>query len=93
MIELAGGENAVLKYEGYKPLTAEAAVAAAPDVILMMESGLESLGGQAGLMEVPGIAQTPAGEAERVIAMEGLFFLNFGPRMGEAAITLAEAIH
>ena len=43
MIELAG----VIRYEneGYKPLTAEAVVAAAPDVILLMDSGLLSIGG------------------------------------------------
>lgn len=93
MIELAGGESAITAYEGYKPLTAEAAVAAAPDVILMMESGLESLGGESGLQELPGIAQTPASESENIIAMDGLFLLNFGPRMGEAAIALANAIH
>lgn len=93
MIELAGGESAVMEYEGYKPITPESAVAAAPDVILMMESGLESLGGESGLLEVPGIAQTPAGESENFLAMDGLFLLNFGPRMGEAAIALAEAIH
>lgn len=93
MIELAGGESAVIEYEGYKPLTAEAAVAAAPDVILMMDSGLESLGGEAGLTELPGIMQTPAGEANKVVAMDGLFLLNFGPRMGQAAKELAIAIH
>jgi iron complex transport system substrate-binding protein len=93
MIELAGGESAVTDYEGYKPITAEAAVAAAPDVILLMDSGLESLGGNGGLMEVPGIAQTPAGEAGKIVAMDGLFLLNFGPRMGEAAKELAVQIH
>lgn len=93
MIGLAGGESAVTDYEGYKPITAEAAVAAAPDVILLMDSGLESLGGNGGLLEVPGIAQTPAGEAGKIVAMDGLFLLNFGPRMGEAAKALAVQIH
>jgi len=93
MIELAGGENAVTEYEGYKPITAEAAVAAAPDVLLLMSSGLESLGGREGLMDVPGIAQTPASEFGRIVDMDGLLLLNFGPRMGEAAKELAVQIH
>lgn len=93
MIELAGGENAVVEYEGYKPLTAEAAVAAAPDVILLMSSGLESVGGEAGVLELPGIAQTPAADNGHIVAMDGLYLLNFGPRMGEAARELAVAIH
>ncbi|MEM6826296.1 MAG: ABC transporter substrate-binding protein, partial [Pseudomonadota bacterium] len=32
IIRLAGGENAITAYEGYKPLTDEAAIAARPDV-------------------------------------------------------------
>lgn len=93
MIALAGGENAVTEYEGYKPLTAEAAVAAAPDVLLLFSDGLESIGGQEGLLSLPGIAQTPAAEQGRIVAMDGLFLLNFGPRMGEAAKELATQIH
>lgn len=89
MIELAGGENAITEVEGYTPLTAEAVVAAEPDVILMFTDGLESLGGEAGLLEIPGIADTPAAENGRIITMDGLFLLNFGPRIGEAAKELA----
>ena len=42
-------------------ITSEALVEAAPDVILMTTTGLESVGGIDGLLEIPGIAQTPAG--------------------------------
>ncbi|MYC97175.1 MAG: hemin ABC transporter substrate-binding protein [Caldilineaceae bacterium SB0661_bin_32] len=92
MIQLAGGENAIEGFEGYRPLTAEAALAAAPDVILMFTSGLQSLGGQDDLLEVPGIAQTPAAQNGRIVAMDGLFLLNFGPRMGQAVLDLAKQI-
>ena len=61
MIVMAGGENAVTEYEDYRPLTAEAALAAAPDVILMFSSRLESLGGQEGLLDLPGIARLRPG--------------------------------
>jgi iron complex transport system substrate-binding protein len=92
MIELAGAENAVTDFEGYLPLTAEAAVAAAPDVILIFQTGLESIGGEAGLLEHPGVAQTPAAQNGRIVAMDGLYLLNFGPRMGEAVLELAQRI-
>ena len=81
MIGLAGGANAVQGYSGYKPLTSEAAVAAAPDVILLMDSGLESIGGAQGLWQLPGLALTPAGQQGRVVSMDGLLLLGFGPRV------------
>jgi len=89
MIRLAGGANAITDFADFKPLTAEAAAAAAPDVILMFESGLESLGGVDGLLQVPGIAQTPAGQNRRIVAMDGLYLTGFGPRLGAAARDLA----
>jgi iron complex transport system substrate-binding protein len=93
MIELAGAENAVTGYEGYKPLTAEAVVTAAPDALLFMSSGLDSVGGVAGLADVPGLPLTPAYEDERIVAMDGLLLLGFGPRTGEAIRELTLALH
>ncbi len=92
MIDMAGGKNAVTEFEGYRPLTAEAAIAAEPDVILMFIGGLQSLGGNERLLELPGIAQTPAAQSGRIVAMDGLYLLNFGPRMGKAALELAQRI-
>lgn len=93
MIGLAGGINAVQGYSGYKPLTSEAAVAAAPDVILLMDNGLESVGGAQGLWQLPGLALTPAGQQGRVLSMDGLFLLGFGPRLGQAVLALNGALY
>ena len=40
MIRLAGGVNALQGFEGYRPLSTEAIVAAAPDVILATREGI-----------------------------------------------------
>lgn len=93
MIQLAGGENAVSGFEDFKPLTAESLVAANPDVILLFDSGLSSLGGIDGLLEVQGISQTNAGKNRNVVEMDGQFLTGFGPRLGEAILELAEKIH
>ena len=53
MVKLAGAVNAVQDYNGYKPLTAEAVVSAAPDVILLMDSGLVSIGGPEKIWSIP----------------------------------------
>lgn len=93
MITLAGGVNAVSGYTAYKPMTAEALVAAAPDYILITSRGLESIGGVQGLLNQPGIPETPAGKNRRIISMDDLLLLGFGPRLGSALLELTESIH
>lgn len=93
MIEIAGAENAAGKIKGTKPMTAEAVVAAQPDVYVLFESGLKSIGGVEGLLKVPGLAQTPAGRNKRVVAMDGLYLSGFGPRCGRAALDLFRGIY
>ncbi|MEZ0607668.1 hemin ABC transporter substrate-binding protein [Fibrella sp. WM1] len=92
MIELAGGQNATNQFDDFKPLTAEALVGANPDVILLFDSGLESLGGPAGLLNVPGIAQTDAGKNKRFVTMDGHLLTGFTPRLGKAIGELARKI-
>ena len=93
IIELAGGFNAVRGYTGYKPLTSEGAIAAAPDVVLLMDKGLDSIGGPAALWQLPGLALTPAGRQRRVISLDGLLLLGFGPRLGQATLSLQQALY
>jgi iron complex transport system substrate-binding protein len=93
VIELAGAENAITGFEGYKPMAAEAVVSAEPDVLLMLDRGLESIGGVDGLLEQPGIKLTPAGKNRRIVAMDDLLLLGFGPRLGTAVKQLTEKLH
>ncbi|WP_234567160.1 heme/hemin ABC transporter substrate-binding protein [Rhodohalobacter sp. 614A] len=93
MIELAGGVNAFDSFDGYKPLTAEAVVEANPDAILMMNAGIESVGGKQGVLKAPGISLTNAARNDRIYSMEGIYLLNFGPRVGQAALDLMEMLH
>lgn len=92
MMTLAGADNAVTAFEDFQPLTAEAVVTAAPDVIIIPERGLESIGGIDGLLQQPGLAQTPAGKARRVVAVDDALLLGFGPRVGEGVASLAQAL-
>ncbi|WP_176444094.1 heme/hemin ABC transporter substrate-binding protein [Rhodococcoides kyotonense] len=77
----------------FVPITSEALIAAAPDVILMMTGGLESIGGVDGLEQVPGIAQTPAGQSERIVDMADGVVLSFGPNTGKVLDALAKAVY
>jgi len=94
MIEAAGGIDAGTKanLENFTPLTPEALAAAAPDVILVMDKGLESVGGVSGLIALPGIAQTPAGRDQRIVSLPDGELLSFGPRTPGTLARLAELI-
>jgi iron complex transport system substrate-binding protein len=92
IIQLAGGQNAVTGFNDYKPLTSEALVAANPDVILLFSSGMESLGGAAGLLNVQGVSQTNAGKNKKFITMDGELLTGFGPRLGQAVAQLSQKL-
>ena len=92
VLRLAGAENAVTAFEDFRPLTAEAVAEAAPDVIVIPELGLESLGGIDGLLRQPGLAQTPAGQNRRVVAVDDALLLGFGPRVGQGVRALADGL-
>lgn len=95
MITLAGGVNAVGGFEGYKALGDEAIAASAPDILLVMSRGddgaSEGVQDDDDYLTHPAIAQTPAGQAGRIIRMPGMFLLGFGPRTPEAIAELHAA--
>ncbi|MEL6100315.1 MAG: ABC transporter substrate-binding protein [Pseudomonadota bacterium] len=93
IIRMAGGLNAVSSFEGYKPLSDEAASAAAPDVILMMDRSGDHASTDAELFGLPALSVTPAAATRNVVRMDGLFMLGFGPRTAEAVTALNRALY
>jgi iron complex transport system substrate-binding protein len=96
MIKAAGGIDAGTELglkKAFTPITSEALVEAAPDVILLTTTGLESVGGIDGLVEIPGIAQTPAGKARRVVTEEDGLLFSFGSRTPVALQRLVDKLH
>jgi iron complex transport system substrate-binding protein len=93
MIRLAGGANAVGEVERYKPLSPEAVAAAAPDLVVIASHAVEPNGGMEKIAQLPVFAQTPAAKSGRIIAMDSLYLLGFGPRTPQAVRDLAVAIH
>ena len=87
-LELAGAGNVVKGYSGYKPLTPEAAVSLGPQVIVTTARGAASPDAESSLLKSPGLSLTPAAAARRLIAMDTLFMLGFGPRIVKAALEL-----
>ncbi|QQS43093.1 MAG: hemin ABC transporter substrate-binding protein [Acidobacteriota bacterium] len=88
IIGLSGGENAIDGFVGFKPLTPEALVAAAPDVILIPERAMGSIGGLDGVKRLPGLSDTPAFRNGRFVVVDDLLLLGFSPRLGDAILEL-----
>jgi len=74
-------------------LSTEAIVAAAPDILLVTTTGLESVGGVDGLLAIPGIDQTPAAANRHVVAFEDQYLYGLGPRTGHLVGELVDAFH
>ncbi|WP_201260894.1 heme/hemin ABC transporter substrate-binding protein [Embleya scabrispora] len=95
MITAAGGidTGTELGVQMSAALTPEAMVAAKPDVILVFQKGLESVGGVDGVLKLPGVAQTPAGQNRKVVAMDDLELGGGGPTAGVALNKLVDLLH
>ncbi|HSM01562.1 MAG TPA: ABC transporter substrate-binding protein [Acidimicrobiia bacterium] len=79
---------------GAVPVSAEALIAAAPDVIVLPEAGLQALGGVDALLgAIPGLAQTPAGQNGAFLAYDEAYFFNLGPRVGQALMEFVLDLH
>jgi iron complex transport system substrate-binding protein len=93
LVEAAGGDNIAdqLGITDTAPITGEALLTAAPDVIIVPQAGLESVDGAEGLLAaVPALAETPAGQRGAILAYDDQLMLGNGPRTGEFLATLID---
>jgi iron complex transport system substrate-binding protein len=92
MLTLAGARNVAAGFSGYKALTPEAAIALSPDVIVVADHAVTMMGGMEAFRTRPEIAMTPAGKSGRIVTMDALLLLGFGPRTPQALTLLAQAL-
>ncbi|MCM2390998.1 heme/hemin ABC transporter substrate-binding protein [Streptomyces albipurpureus] len=96
LLEAAGaldaGKESGLKKD-FTAITSEALAKAAPDAILVMSKGLDSVGGVDGLVKIPGVAQTPAGMDRRVVSVPDGVLLNYGPRTDQVLKSLVDQLY
>ena len=96
LITALGGVDVAgeIGWDGMKPMTDEALIAANPDLVLVMSDGLSSVGGVDGLLESkPAIALTRAGQNKRFVDMADGEILSFGPRTAGVLDALARAVY
>ncbi len=95
LIAAAGGADVApaAGSDGMMPLTPEALAGGAPEFIITSERAMDTTGGIEGFLEVPGVAQTPAGEQQNVLVFEDTFLLNLGPRTPDLLREMLAVFH
>ena len=99
MLSLAGAENVAASFDGYKPLSGEAALALAPEAIIVMNAAPGHRTTDASgpiameIAAIPGLADTPAVKNGRIIEFDGSLMLQFGPRAPQAARELMHILY
>lgn len=92
ILTLAGAHNVFDGQNGYKAISAETVAALKPDAIVTTTMTLRALGSVAAFAAQPGIAVTPAARNGRVVVMDDLLLLGFGPRLPEALQRLQDGL-
>ena len=94
LIEAAGGIDVGSKMGvlDSAPISAEAILAAAPDVLLIPTAGLDSVDGVDGLLDIGGLGQTPAGQRRQVLAYDDQLLLGNGPRTAQRLAQLRDEL-
>lgn len=90
VMSLAGLENVLTEQKGYRALSAEGLGALAPEVIIVTRTSVDAMGGLDAVKALPGVALTPAGQADCLVVMDDLLALGTGPRLPQAIRTLRE---
>jgi iron complex transport system substrate-binding protein len=87
IFKLAGVENAIKGMNGYKPATAEATLAAAPQAVITMIERGHGLSAEV-MFALPAFSGTPAAKDKRLISVSS-YYLTFGPRTAPRATAAA----
>ncbi|UYO73300.1 ABC transporter substrate-binding protein [Halomonas qinghailakensis] len=91
-LEAVGIDNAFGNMAGYQSVAAEALAKEAPTLVIMSQRGLDALGGENALWQLPGMRLTPAGREQRLIVIDDQALLGFGPRTPDQLFTLRQDI-
>ncbi|WP_409339400.1 heme/hemin ABC transporter substrate-binding protein [Proteus terrae] len=96
ILHLAGGEN-IATHENYRIYSAEAIIAANPELIVITtQSQKNQTGGlraSEGLASVPGVSMTQAWKTQRIIEIDQSLILGMGPRIVDAVELLHQQFY
>lgn len=88
LIALLGAQNVFAAHRGYAPASTEALAAQPVDYVLVSARSLAALGGIDAVRTLPGLAALGI-DAARIVAVDDLATLSFGPRLPAGLAELA----
>ncbi len=88
ILTLAGLRNNATALQGYRPVSSESLALWQPDWLVTTDLSVRQLGGVRGLLARAGLPHFPP---ERVITVDTMLLLGFGPRLPEAVEQLRSA--
>ncbi len=92
-IKMTGAINAMTTFEGWKPVSPESLILANPDYILITSRGMKNFSSIDEFVKQPALALTNAAKNYRVIDVNGMAMLGFGPRGITTALKIAKKIY
>ena len=96
MLTLAGADNVISGFNGFRPLTAESMAAAAPDAIVTTTQSLQTIGGESAFWQRPELSLTPAWRRRHsgaaLLHQDALALLGFGPRLPQVLEQLHQGL-
>ena len=96
ILHLAGGEN-IATHENYRIYSAEAIIAANPELIVIttqsQKTQADGLRAFEGLASVPGVSMTQAWKNQRIIEIDQSLILGMGPRIVDAVELLHQQFY
>ena len=94
LLTLSGAVNVAAEAQGYKIISQETMLVAAPEFILTNEDGLSSdKDGQPAVLSAPGLRMTPAARNQRIVALPGRHLQGFGLGLPDSIRLLARHIY
>ena len=89
MLKLSGIKNSAEQFKGYRMLGQEGIVKMNPDIIVTTDQGIQAWGGADKILQQQGVKHTKAAQNGKLISMDAIYLLGFGPR----ALLAAQDLH
>jgi len=89
VLKMAGVDNVFSSIDGWKPVSLESMIAADPEFIVVTNRAVYAGGGLDKVKDNPAIKYTTAARQNRVLSLDGMSLLGFGPRTLDTALQLS----
>lgn len=93
LLEMAGAQNVAESFEGFKVMSQESMIEAAPEVILTNKDGTVPVDGTPVALRAPGALATPAGRTGRLITVPGQYLQGMGILTPQGIRELGQQLH